>query len=192
MDGMFAPMIMPLAAYEELHTKFVILLPLPKPQSAAGINDLHYMSFEEVVTHPFPDKHQPSLQNRRQSENLNVVADVPIGDRETRGSNGESEKSMSTQGKFIRRLVPCKDCMKPRCLYSANSPSRMKPHVIDGETEPTTKAIRLCRQYAMQKFEEAQVSDVYVCGMQPFDADDLMYGVIVAREGLECHHHMEF
>ena len=69
----------------------------------------------------------------------------------------------------------------------------MKPHVIDGETEPTTKAIRLCRQYAMQKFEEAQVSDVYVCEIQqPFDADSLMYGVIVAREGLECHHHMEF
>ena len=68
----------------------------------------------------------------------------------------------------------------------------MKPPAIDGATEPTAEAIRLCRQYAMQKFEEAQASDVYVCGMQPFDADDLMYGVIVAREGLECHHHMEF
>ncbi len=31
-----------------------------------------------------------------------------------------------------------------------------------------------------------------MCGMQPFDADDLMHGVIVTREGLECHHPVEF
>jgi hypothetical protein len=28
--------------------------------------------------------------------------------------------------------------------------------------------------------------------MQPFDADDLMHGVIVTRAGLECHHPLEF
>ena len=28
--------------------------------------------------------------------------------------------------------------------------------------------------------------------MHPFDVDDPMYGVILAREGLECHHHVEF
>ena len=92
-------------------------LPLPKPPSAAGINDLHYMSFEEAVTHPFTDKQQSSLQNRKRSKNLTVAANVAIGDRETRGSNVESEKNMLTQGKFIRGLVSCKDCMKPRYLY---------------------------------------------------------------------------
>ncbi len=54
------------------------------------------------------------------------------------------------------------------------------------------EAIRLCREYAMEKFDEAQESDYYVCGMQPFDVDDPMYGVILAREGLECHHHVEY
>ena len=44
----------------------------------------------------------------------------------------------------------------------------------------------------MEKFDEAQESDYNVCGMQPFDVDDPMYGVILAREGLECHHHVEF
>ncbi len=44
----------------------------------------------------------------------------------------------------------------------------------------------------MENFDEAQNSDYCVCGMHPFDADDLMYGVILAREGLECHHHVEF
>jgi hypothetical protein len=44
----------------------------------------------------------------------------------------------------------------------------------------------------MENFDEAKNSNYYVCGMQPFDADDPMYGVIVAREGLEYHNHMEF
>ncbi len=44
----------------------------------------------------------------------------------------------------------------------------------------------------MQKFEEAQNNDIYLCGMQPYDADGLMYGVIVTRDGLECHHPVEF
>jgi len=44
----------------------------------------------------------------------------------------------------------------------------------------------------MQKLEEAQESDLLVCGMQLFDADDLMHGVIVTRDGLESYHPMEF
>jgi hypothetical protein len=28
--------------------------------------------------------------------------------------------------------------------------------------------------------------------MQPFDADELMYGVIVTRDGIECHSPVEF
>ena len=35
-------------------------------------------------------------------------------------------------------------------------------------------------------------SEYYVCGMQPFDNDDPMYGVILDREGLECHHNVDF
>jgi len=32
----------------------------------------------------------------------------------------------------------------------------------------------------------------FLCNMQPFDVDDLMHGVIVTREGFECHHPVEF
>jgi hypothetical protein len=68
----------------------------------------------------------------------------------------------------------------------------MKPHVVvDGE-EPTAEALRLCREHATRKFDEAQSSDIFVCRMQPFDVDDLIYEVIIAREGLECQHPMEF
>ena len=68
----------------------------------------------------------------------------------------------------------------------------MKPPTTIGEADPSTHANRLCREYAVQKLDNAQGSDMYVCGMQPFDADDLMYGVIVAHDGLECDHPMEF
>ena len=66
--------------------------------------------------------------------------------------------------------------MKPRCLHFAISPNRMKPQGVIGDPEPNAEAIRLCREYAIENFDEAQNSDYYVCGMQPFDADDPMYG----------------
>ena len=191
LSGMFSPLIMPLAAYEELHNKFAMPLPLPLPSSVAGNTDLHYMSFEEAVLHPYSDMHQPSLQNRRRNDNL-AIGGVALGDREPRSAPENEQNNKLAQARFIRGVVHCKDCMKPRCLYSETSPSRMKPVVVNGATEPTAHAIRMCREYAIQKLEEAQDNDLYVCGMQPLDADDLMHGVIVTRHGLECHHSMEF
>jgi len=57
---------------------------------------------------------------------------------------------------------------------------------------PTTASTLLCREYVVHKFESAKTNAMYVCGMQPFDADDIMHGMIVTREGLECHHSVEF
>jgi hypothetical protein len=39
----------------------------------------------------------------------------------------------------------------------------MKPQVVIGDPEPNAEAIRLCREYAMEKFDEAQNSDYHVC-----------------------------
>jgi hypothetical protein len=50
----------------------------------------------------------------------------------------------------------------------------------------------LCREYAVEQLKSAMNSELYVYGMQPSDADDLMHGVIVTRDGLECHHSVEF
>ena len=44
----------------------------------------------------------------------------------------------------------------------------------------------------MHTFEETQDNDIYVCGIQPFDADYLMHGMIVTRDRLECHHPVDF
>jgi hypothetical protein len=72
--------------------------------------------------------------------------------------------------------------MKPRCIYSVTSPSRMKPHPTERTVEPTASAILLCREYVAQQFEAAETHALCVCGMQPFDADNIMHGVNVTRE----------
>ena len=104
-------MIMPIDAYEELHKNCAMSLLIPKPQSVAGIPNLHNMNFEEAVRHPLMDEHQPSLQNRRRNNNSTVVyGDVSLGERD-----GDKIKfrSRDTQGNarqvhpwtsFIQRL----------------------------------------------------------------------------------------
>jgi len=169
---------------------FVMPLPLPKPPSATGIVDLHYMPFEDEILHPFTVEHQSSLHYRRRVNN-SAIGSVAHGNRETMYAP-KSDQNKLAQGRLVRGDFTCKDYLKPRCIYSATAPSRMKTPTAIGDADPTTHTIHLCREYTIQKLEDAQVSEMYVCGMQPFDADNLMYGVIVARDGLDCHHPMEF
>ena len=81
---MFASMIMPLEAYAELHTNLAMPVPITKTSSsAAGTHvDLHYMSFEEAVPHPFTDEHRPSIQSRRHNKKYNtVIGGVALDER---------------------------------------------------------------------------------------------------------------
>ncbi len=80
------------------------------------------------------------------------------------------------------------------CQYSLTSRNnlRIKPPPCIGERGPRAKAIHVCREYAIHKFEEAQEIENFMCGMQPFDADEPMHGVICTRNGLECHQPMDF
>jgi hypothetical protein len=143
-------MIMSLEAYNELRHDFVMPLPIPKPPSAAGMRELHYLIFKEAVQHSFTNEHQLSLLSRRRDDNSVVVGNVIVGGQETR-STTEHMKYKLLQGKFISGHVSWKDCMKPRCLSSVDAPSRMKPRVgVEGE-EPTIDALRVCREYATTK-----------------------------------------
>jgi len=54
------------------------------------------------------------------------------------------------------------------------------PVANNGAPEPTPQAIRLCREYGMQKRTNAQDNDMFVCGMQTVDADDLMHGIVIS------------
>jgi len=67
-----------------------------------------------------------------------------IGSRDTRATKSEQDKL--TQSKFIRGLVQCTYCTKPRCLYSTTSPSMMKLSEVNGAPEPTMQAIGMCRE----------------------------------------------
>ena len=52
----------------------------------------------------------------------------------------------------------------------------MKPNHAYRIVEPTNEAIQLCRAYAIEQFEFAETTAIFVSGMQPFGADDLMRG----------------
>jgi hypothetical protein len=80
--GMFSPIIMTVQAYTQLHEKYAMPLPIPKPTSTAEKFDIHYVSFEEAVTQPFTDDHQPTLQSMRRSNN--IAREVTIGARESK------------------------------------------------------------------------------------------------------------
>ena len=114
---------------------------------------------------PFSDGHQPSLKIRRREENLS--RDVALGSRDTRAT--EAEQNKLTRSKFILGVVKCKDYMKPRCLYSVTSPSRMKPAAVNGAPEPlvtrlaTTK--RLNQELATPQRPKPKFND-YVTTMR--------------------------
>ena len=60
----------------------------------------------------------------------------------------------------------------------------MKPYPAKGALDPTNEATQLCHACVVEQFESAETNAIFLCGMRPFDADDLMHGGIVTREGL--------
>jgi hypothetical protein len=43
----------------------------------------------------------------------------------------------------------------------------------------------------MQQLDAAMENEIYICGMQPLEPDNPMYGIIIARDKLiECHDHV--
>jgi len=67
----------------------------------------------------------------------------------------------------------------------------MDPTAEEGASAPSATVIAECRAYALQQLEVAEQSELYTCGMEPFDADHPFYGVLVTREGLVCSGPME-
>jgi hypothetical protein len=67
------------------------------------------------------------------------------------------------------------------------------PVAINGAAEPEEQAIRLRREYVIQKIKKpSRASSTYAGCMQLFDDDVLVHGVIATRERLKCHYAMEF
>ena len=93
-------------------------------------------------------------------------------------------------------MAACKDYLKPRCIYFVTSPSRMKPHPTNGAVEPSGSQSyqqrHCCAVNPLCRKLFAENNGMYLCAMQPFNENDVMHGVIVTREALECHHPVEF
>jgi len=143
--GLFQPLRMPILAYQELHN---MLFPLPIPQASprddSGI--LHYMSLEENLAMPFTDDHQPSRMSKvaaTSAKNSQAIPAPATNRGRGRGIRGRgrgrgrvvpppvrflSFYSITQTVKRIgfaighlshlRGVVHCKDCTKPRCIYS--------------------------------------------------------------------------
>ena len=79
------------------------------------------------VNHPY--------KNRGGTTTLSWHGGVTIGGREMRTATESDNLNKITKGKYIHGVVSCKDCMKPRCIYSVTSPNKMKPHPTDGASE---------------------------------------------------------
>ena len=159
-----------------------------KPVPTSGpIGDLHYMSMEQASQKPFTDEHQPSVKHRAANRSRGAATGgVAIANRGSRSGQNKMYHS-----NYVRGVVECKDCLKPRVLFSITAPSRMVPCAEVGESAPTPRDIARCREYALHQLEVAQESEIYTCGMQPFDSDHPFHDVIYARKELLCSDPME-
>lgn len=183
--GLFKPLMMPMPEYMRLSTDYALPLPIPVAADSQS-SELHYMPFEEAVGQPFTDQHQPSAKRSAQStHNMRRSNGVVNATRELAVADGT--KLALLQARCVRGVVHCRDCMKPRCLYSKRA-----LHLMTPEGDPTAAQTQACREFALQKLAEAESNDLYICGMQPLDADDAFSTVLFARESLECYDPVEF
>jgi len=152
---LWKPPRMPVDVYEEVHS---LLFPLPMPEESPrdDTGALHYMSFEENMTQPFTDEHQPSKISKRlaATKKNSLVGGTPTTSNTGRG-RGNFGRGRGSTGSVppltfvsvsstiqtmkrtnfplghiarIRGVVLCMDCGKPRCVYSAQAIAKMKPH----------------------------------------------------------------
>eukprot|EP00873_Tetraselmis_striata_P004954 jgi/Tetstr1/425218/TSEL_015679.t1 len=64
------------------------------------------------------------------------------------------------KGKYVMGVVTCKDCMRPRCMYSLTHPRNMEPTAtaVDGKkVQPNVTEKAECKQYSLQNFQAAGV-----------------------------------
>ena len=97
----------------------------------------------------------------------------------------------------VRGVVECKNCQKPRCIFSHFSVSHMRvplPLPVDGEEGEATHPMDNVHQYQAQakaRLIDAMMSPIFMCGMAPLDSDDPFYDIFLADPSLDCDKHIE-
>eukprot|EP00873_Tetraselmis_striata_P025311 jgi/Tetstr1/445575/TSEL_033347.t1 len=145
-------------------------------------------------------RYEEQLGKQRDYDLKSKLMEEPLRSAET-ASHVETIEALKAlapnllKGKYVRGVVTCKDCMRPRCLYSLTHPRNMEPAatMVDGKkVQPSVTEKAECKQYALQNFHAAAEHNSFLCGMQPFDDDHPLHGVLVTRSNITCGSPVEF
>ena len=82
----------------------------------------------------------------------------------------------------LRGLVHCKECQKPRGIYSQQAVQNMKPIAA----EYTAEEARECIGIAEQALADAANSEIFMCGMQPLDEGSPCHAIFQCDPNLTC------
>jgi hypothetical protein len=130
--------------------KYPMPMPIPKPTIIGDTaDDLHYMSFADAHVLPFTNAHQPSLaataaRLANAIKKKAAMAASKSGVARATSSMAYTITKLKNKTDFkigilnrVRAVVVCKDCLKPRCIYSLSCFSHIKPpppKSIEGNT----------------------------------------------------------
>ena len=182
--------------------KWQVPLPIPLPVETGEPG--HYMPLHQARAEAFTDCHQPSIISRQTRRGKHNTLRIPGNPTELvmgrpRKQPHPRAQEMITMNQnndlvkrhLVRGVVHCKDCCKPRVIYSATAPSRMVPHaVVDGQV-PSPEDVHACQVMAKQVLMDACSSPLYVCGSTALDHDHAFSSVFVTQEELTCADHIE-
>jgi len=151
MNGLFKPVRMPRTIYDNVMA-FPMPMPIPKPIDASeSFTELHYLSFKDAQMLPFTNKQQPSLastalrlvaRQRKTTTNRQLPSSRVVSGPIITKLKNKSNFKIGVAFK-VRGVVECRNCHKPRCIYSHSAISQMKPPVQppsldDISNEPVT------------------------------------------------------
>jgi hypothetical protein len=209
-ENVFKPVRMPLSVYEKV-LQYPMPMPIPKPTTVGDTTaDLHYMSFADAQVLPFTNAHQPSLaatvaRLAAAAKKKAALAASKTGAARLTSSMAYNITKLKNKTAFkigisnrVRGVVACKDCHKPRCIYSLSALSHMKPPLpqatqgnVDDIVLAPAHELHMYRTMARDRLHDAMESPIFVCGMAPLDPDDPCYDVFHCDPSLDCNAHIE-
>ena len=113
------------------------LSPTPAPSREPGEGDLHYLPYLEAIKHPYTNSHQPSLQQGWSEKKAKCGLPITSGPKDSATSMAWG---LTVRAQYVRAVVECKDCIRPRCMYSVKSTKHMGGMEVAGHP-PVTRGM---------------------------------------------------
>jgi hypothetical protein len=186
------------------------VIPLPIPNAGKPSK---YLPLEEAEQLPFTAEHEPLLVAKkatRAAKDSNADgAGRGRGRGRGRGASGRKRKERDEalppnacyieyvgggeqyHGNIARGAVTCKDCCKPRVIFSISAPRNMVPPNHEDGTAPSKHEVQACMAMAAAAVKEATEGELYICGAQPLSEDHPFHDVFYCYNHLECSTHVE-